>query len=302
VEFRQRRPSPEALAWVERELGRGSRVVAWRRMTGGLTSAVHRLTVQRGPGRLAVVLRQYERSGIHDMAKIIEREAGILSGLPASGLAAPELLAACPAGEAAGGNPAILMTRLPGHLDLSPADPGVWLRQMAAAAAAIHGAAVSAPGFESWFDTAALAVPATATRPALWQAAIGVLQQGAGPAGMRFIHHDFQPFNFLWTRGRLTGVVDWTWASTGAPATDAGHCRLYLAVLSGAGLAEQFRLAYEAEAGRRIDPWWDLHSLAGYNDAWPRFIPLQACGHARVDVAGMTARVEEVLAAALRRL
>jgi hypothetical protein len=170
VEFRQRRPSPEALAWVERELGRGSRVVAWRRMTGGLTSAVHRLTVQRGPGRLAVVLRQYERSGIYDMAKIIEREAGILSGLPASGLAAPELLAACPAGEEAGGNPAILMTRLPGHLDLSPADPGVW------------------------------------------------------------------------------------------------------------------------------------HSLAGYNDAWPQFIPLQACGHLAVDVAGMTARVEEVLAAALRRL
>lgn len=302
MDFRQRRPSAEALAWVERELGRGSRVVAWRRMTGGLTSAVHRLTVQRGTGRRVVVLRQYERSLVYDMAKMIEREAGILSGLPAASLAAPGLLAACPAGEAAGGNPALLMTRLPGHLDLSPAGPRDWLRQMAAAAAGIHNAAVSAPAFESWFDTAALAVPAAATRPALWRAAIGVLQQDAGPADTRFIHHDFQPFNFLWTRGRLSGLVDWTWASTGAPAIDVGHCRLYLAVLSGPALAEQFRLAYEAETSRSIDPWWDLHSLAGYNDAWPQFIPLQACGHVPVDVAGMTARVEEVLAAALRRL
>ena len=129
-----------------------------------------------------------------------------------------------------------------------------------------------------------------------------MLRQGPGPAATSFIHHDFQPFNFLWARGRLTGVVNWTWASAGAPAVNAGHCRLYLAVLSGQALAEQFRLAYEAKAPSRSTAWWDLHALAGYNDAWPQFIPLQARGRARVNVPGMTARVEEVLAAALRRL
>ena len=102
--------------------------------------------------------------------------------------------------------------------------------------------------------------------------------------------------------GRLTGVVDWSWASTGAPGIDVGHCRLYLALLFGPGWAERFRLAYQAETGREVDPWWDLHALAGYNDAWPQFVPLQAGGRVRVDVAGMTGRVEEVLAAALRRL
>lgn len=302
MDFRRRRPAPEALAWVERALGPGSRVVAWRRMTGGLTSAVHRLTVRRGAGRQTVVLRQYERSAVHDLGKIVEREAAILRGIRGSGLAAPELLAACPGGQDAGGNPAILMSRRPGRVDLAPADPGDWLRQIAAMAARIHDAAAGAPGYRSWHDPARLVAPAGSARPALWRAARDVLRDGGGSPGTCLIHHDLQPFNILWARGRLTGVVDWSWASTGAPGIDVGHCRLYLAVLFGAGWAERFRQAYEAEAGRAVDPWWDLHSLAGYNDAWPQFVPLQARGRVRLDPGGMTARVEEVLDGALRRL
>ena len=102
--------------------------------------------------------------------------------------------------------------------------------------------------------------------------------------------------------GRLTGVVDWVSAAAGPPDLDAGHCRLNLAVLFGADWAERFRLAYEARVGRRIDPWWDLYALASYNDSWRRFIPVQVDGHIRVDAAGMTGRVEELLQATLRRL
>jgi hypothetical protein len=72
--------------------------------------------------------------------------------------------------------------------------------------------------------------------------------------------------------------------------------------LFGVDWAERFRLAYEARAGRRIDRWWDLYALATYNDSWPQFIPVQVNGRARVDVAGMTGRVEELLQATLRRL
>jgi aminoglycoside phosphotransferase (APT) family kinase protein len=100
----------------------------------------------------------------------------------------------------------------------------------------------------------------------------------------------------------LTGVVDWGSAAAGPPDIDAGHCRLNLAVLFGAGWAERFRLAYEARAGRRIDPWWDLYALASYNDLWPRFIPVQVDGRITVDAGGMTGRVEELLQATLRRL
>jgi len=57
--FRQRRPSVETLAWVAASMGRGGRIVGYRRMTGGVCSAVNRLTVERRGMRTFVVLRQY---------------------------------------------------------------------------------------------------------------------------------------------------------------------------------------------------------------------------------------------------
>ena len=91
-------------------------------------------------------------------------------------------------------------------------------------------------------------------------------------------------------------------ACTGPADFDIGHCRLNLAVLFGADWAERFRLAYEAEAGRAVDPWWDLYAVTAYSDAWRRVITLQVADRAPVDTAGMTARVEELLDATLGRL
>jgi aminoglycoside phosphotransferase (APT) family kinase protein len=128
-------------------------------------------------------------------------------------------------------------------------------------------------------------------------------RSGASPSQRRcFIHRDFQHFNLLWAGGRLTGVVDWSVAASGPPEIDVGHCRLNLAVLYSADWAERFRLAYEAETGRRTDPWWDLQEPAAYDDAWPRFIPVQVGGRVPLDAGGMTARVEELVESALGRL
>jgi aminoglycoside phosphotransferase (APT) family kinase protein len=291
------------MLWVERALGRGFRVVASRRMTGGVTSTVHRLTVERGGDRrLFFVLRQYEHAVPH-FGQLVDREADILRAVTAAGLAAPSLIDFSPDGADAGGLPSVLMSRLRGHLCLTPADPGGWLGQMAAMAATIHDAPVSAPAFERWLDPARLTVPATARRPDLWRAAIEVLQSPREQRSACFIHRDFQHFNLLWARGRLTGVVDWSVASSFAPPEiDVGHCRLNLAVLFCADWAERFRLAYEAETGRSTDPWWDLHALAYYSDAWRQFIPIQVGGRVPVDTGGMTTRVEELLESALRRL
>jgi aminoglycoside phosphotransferase (APT) family kinase protein len=230
------------------------------------------------------------------------REARLLDAAVAAGLPAPGLLAVSAGGEEAGGHPSILMTRLRGQVSLSPADRDSWLKQIAVAAAKIHDAPVAAPPFERWLDPTRLTAPASSARPGLWQTVREVLREDGGSRDTCFIHRDFQHFNFLWTRGRLTGVVDWGYASIGPPSIDVGHCRLNLAVLFGADWAERFRLAYEAETGRRVNPWWDLHALASYGDDWPRFIPIQVDGRAPVDTGGMTARVEEVLAATLQRL
>jgi aminoglycoside phosphotransferase (APT) family kinase protein len=270
-------------------------------MTGGIVSVVHRLTIDHGSHRGVLVLRQYEHAG-PDPEAMIRDEAATLRAVHDAGLPAPEPIAADPDGRESDGHPAILMTRLPGGLDLTPADPEGWLRQVAALAARIHDVPVAAPPFRNCLDAAALVIPASATRPAVWEAAFGVLRQPPPQPATCFIHGDFQHFNLLWRRGRLTGVVDWGCPCTGPADLDAGHCRLNLAVLFGADWAERLRLAYEAEAGRAIDPWWDLYAVCAYTDDWRRFIPVQVAGRAPVDTAGMTSRVEDLLEAILGRL
>lgn len=296
VDFRRRRPSSQTLDWVERVAG--ARVVAWRRMTGGIVSVVHRLTIDHGSYRDVLVLRQYEHAE-RDTAALVRDEAATLRAVHDAGLPAPEPIAADADGRESDGHPAILMARLPGRLDLTPADPEGWLRQIAAMAVRIHDVQVAAPPFRSRIDAAAPVIPASATRPAVWEAAFGILRQQAPAPATCFIHRDFQHFNLLWRRGRLTGVVDWAMSCTGPADFDAGHCRLNLAVLFGADWAERLRLAYEAEAGRAIDPWWDLYAVAAYSDEWRRFIPVQVAGRAPVDTAGMTSRVEDLLEATL---
>jgi aminoglycoside phosphotransferase (APT) family kinase protein len=301
VEFRRRRPSPQTLRWVETALGDKARVVAWQRMTGGIISAVHRLTVDAGGPRYSLVLRQYEHARA-DLADSVERESGILRAVRGHGLAAPELVAESADGAETDGHPSMLMTRLPGGVYLTPADPAGWLGQLARMAVRIHDAPVTAPSFQRWVNADELTIPASASRRQPWRTMIATLQQRAPQSPHRFIHRDFQHFNVLWKRGRLTGTVDWAMASTGPPEIDVGHCRLNLAVLFGADWAEKFRLVYEAETGRAVDPWWDLHALASYTDSWPEFIPIQVAGRAAVDTAGMTGRVEELLSATLNRL
>ncbi len=67
-------------------------------------------------------------------------------------------------------------------------------------------------------------------------------------------------------------------------------------------LADEFLAAYEFEAGRRVDPGWDLRALMSYDHQWKQFIPIQVAGRTSVDTAGMDARIEATVRAAVRRL
>jgi hypothetical protein len=82
--FRQRRPSVETLAWVAASMGRGSRIVGYRRLTGGVCSAVNRVTVERGGTRTFVVLRQYP--GGLGLQGSLEKEIANLGVVAGSGL------------------------------------------------------------------------------------------------------------------------------------------------------------------------------------------------------------------------
>ena len=65
-----------------------------------------------------------------------------------------------------------------------------------------------------------------ASRPDLWEEALAIGSQPEKPYKRCFIHGDYQHFNLLWSRGRLSGIVDWGGGGPGHPDIDVGHCRL----------------------------------------------------------------------------
>ena len=268
-------------------------------MRGGIGSAVHRLTVTSRDGeRRFVVLRQYESEDLG----AVPREALALDALAAEAVPAPRLLAFDATGVAAGGRRSLLMTREPGHVHLTPRDVRAWVQQMANVAAHIHELSIAAPAYKPWDAVATRDVATSARDTKLWREVQRRLSEDPPSVPATFIHRDFQHFNMLWARERLTSVIDWTWASTGPRDVDIAHCRLNLAVLFSPATAELFHDEYAALTGYRVDPWWDLHGLAHYSDHWPEFIPVQVAGRRDVDVAGMSARVEEVMRATLARI
>jgi len=299
--MRPPRKRPEALAWVEQTLGPGARVVATRRLTGGLTSLVHELTVARNGQRSRYVLRSWTAGNQHRdwIRRSVAREAVILTALDRSVVPAPHLVATM--GDDGPGGPALLMTRVPGRVYLTPRNREGWLRQMAQMLARIHELEPVGDGFESWLDPNTLAPPADASRADIWREAFALAAKPPTATPTTFIHRDYQHFNLLWSRERLTGVVDWGGAGVGPPDVDVGHCRLNLTLLFSAQVAERFRELYEAASGRTVDPYWDLQSLLSYGPDWKDFLPLQIDGRAQLEVAGMTRRMEEVLTLVLRR-
>jgi aminoglycoside phosphotransferase (APT) family kinase protein len=288
-------PPAQLLAWVAQTLGRGARVVRWRRLTGGLTSIVHRLTVERNGRREEYVLRWWRPGSGWEpwIARAVPRETGILAKLEGSGIPAPRVIGSTT--DAALGGPAVLMTRLPGQVHLMPRDRERWLRQMAQMLARIHAVALDGSPFESWLDRSRLSPPPDASNAGVWRSAIALVAEERAAARTCFLHRDYQHFNLLWSRERLTGVVDWSEACTGPPEVDVGHCRLNLTVLFSADVADRFRAIHEAESGRRVDGWWDVHALLSYGPSWKQFLPIQIDGRAPLDAEGMTGRMEEVL-------
>lgn len=276
-------------------------MVATRRLTGGLTSFVHELTVLRHGRRSRYVVRSWEPGNEHAdwIVRAVRAEAAVLTTLERSEVPAPRLIAST-IDQRAGG-PALLMTRVPGRMRLMPRDREHWLRQMAQMLARIHALDATGDAFEPWIDAGSLTPPSDSSHPRLWRAAFRLVAEARPAPHTRFIHRDYQHFNLLWSRERLTGVVDWSGASVGPPDIDVGHCRLNLTLLFSAPVAERFRELYELESGRAVDPYWDMHALLSYSPDWKNFLPLQIGGRARLEVKGMTRRMEEVVTLALRR-
>ena len=271
-------------------------------MPGGITSTVHRLSLRLPSGTSTqVVLKRFTDPDWGDVQAIVQNEATALAAVEATVVPAPRLLGASPDGADTEGVPSLLMTRAPGRVWLPSHDLDAWIRQLATVLPSVHALAADVMTSQPQdFDEPT--VPMSTRRPEIWTTAKRVIASERPPGEAVFVHGDYQHFNVLWSRGRLTALVDWSAARIGPPDIDVGHCRLNLGVLFSAEVAERFRHAYESEAGRRVEPWWDVRQLLAYDDTWPDFIPVQVAGRAPVDVRGMTDRVEELLAMTLARL
>ncbi|MCA1824311.1 MAG: aminoglycoside phosphotransferase family protein [Mycobacteriales bacterium] len=292
-----RRPSPESLAWVAGVIGRGSRVRRVRALGGSTTSAVHAVYVERAGRRHALVLRRYLAPEVLAAEPdLIDRESAALAALQGSGVPAPRLLDVDPTAEHADA-PAVLMTLVPGRVQVQPRDRDEWLRRMAALLRVVHAVnPVVAARYRRYNPTGVL--PAWANRP-LWQRALERARRGPDErVTPRFIHRDFHPGNVLWQRGCVTGVVDWVQACVGPPQVDIGHCRTNIAALFGIRAANVFLRACES-LGYRYEPYWDVVCSLDRLPGGPSAESWQAFGMAAPAVRVMRGRLESLVGRAL---
>src|SRR5262245_53025428 len=142
--------SHEDWTWVAALVGSRARTVESRRLSGGIASSVHGLSIMDAHGlRHRLVIRRYMGADQREWgASAVRREAAVLSALERSGLPAPRFVDADPDGLRAG-TPAIVMSRVPGRIHLTPSDPESWLQQMAALLPRIHELSIEGGSFQS---------------------------------------------------------------------------------------------------------------------------------------------------------
>lgn len=237
-----------------------------RRLRGGVSSAVHALTIERDSATKRLVLRRFVRTDwVAREPDIAKREAAALRLLDRRNIPAPRLLAVDEDGSASG-VPSLLMTRLPGRTVLAPADEDSWLRQMADLLPPIHAIQPTVGDmpwtFAPYNDVASLKAPTWTRQPRAWERALAVARGPAPQAGRHLIHRDHHPANILWSRGRISGIVDWVNACRGPAGADIGHCRRNLALSHGVAVADRF-LSYCLEWAE-YDPYWDIIALTDW--------------------------------------
>lgn len=212
-----------------------------------------------------VVLRRFRTARWeHPAEALVARELHVLKALESTALATPRPIGQLPEN-------GVLMSCLPGTVELPRAPTSVWIDELAAILSRIHGAGVTVdPVYASWNDTKTEGQPDWWQDTALWEAAHAQLQ--TQPAWTPcFIHRDYHPVNVLWEADRISGIVDWINACMGPVGVDVAHCRINLALMYGQPVAEQFLTSYTRQNPDYVhDGYWDLDdAFSGLPDIAP---------------------------------
>ncbi|SDW40996.1 Phosphotransferase enzyme family protein [Marininema mesophilum] len=259
--------------WVADSLGCSPDNIRLSPLNGATSSWLYRVS-KRGQesGGLGWVLRLFtNESWLREQPDLALREEEALKQATSLPINTPKFIANDPTGVICGFS-AILMTELPGYVQLKPRDEKKWLTELAKTLATIHQSMelTSFPWkYDPWFDPAQPSSFSWSRHSIEWDRLSSILaerKQGT----LTFIHRDFHPANVLWEGEKVSGVVDWVNACLGPAEADVAHCRLNLALLRGIDAAESFLRAYQQEAGISYDPWWDMNGMASWFEEPPR--------------------------------
>jgi aminoglycoside phosphotransferase (APT) family kinase protein len=293
----------QALDWCLHVVGAVARPCRVTRLRGGLAASTHLVEIDPDAANpRAVVVRRFvgHRSSIWPP---LAQEAAALAALADCALPyqTPRVLGVDLDGNACG-YPAILLSRVPGGLDLSP--PGAHARAAALgrALAQLHQSAARVPDnlrpFEIKLSQTApdsTAVPWARVREAL---------RGLSAEGAQLIHGDFHMGNALFENGELSALLDFTCVRRGPWQSDVGYCRCDLSILFGPSAADEFLHAYEATRGARVDalPAWDLAGALRAHPDGSAWLPgwLDA-GRRDLDTALVAERLARFVEQALRK-
>jgi aminoglycoside phosphotransferase (APT) family kinase protein len=261
-------------------------------MRGGSSTAVHAIDVDDRAGRRhRLVLRRFIRPNFQG-PELPRQESAALTLLDGSGVPTPRLIG-IDAVALSCDVPALLMTRLPGRVELQPASMRDWLSKLAALLPSIHELAGSAEiqTYVPYTKASDFAAPPWGRPRAVWAKVLALARSARPRTRRRFIHRDYHPTNVLWSRGKVSGVIDWVNASMGPPQVDVAHCRVNLVALCGVEVADQFLDAYLALVDQPRSAWHPYWDAVAVMDSGLATEPHVFTGWEGISPPGLTAEV-----------
>ncbi|MFE2378047.1 phosphotransferase family protein [Streptomyces sp. NPDC059398] len=308
---------PETLAWANRHLETGERIVRAEPLHGGITADVRRLTITTRSGATRhLVLRSFTDPGsVQHAVDWLGREAGALTLLTGTDVPAPGLVAV-DSSAAHCAYPSLLMTHLAGRTVLGDEGLETRIPRLARQLVAIHALRPAEPPPEYVaLTTADTVVVPRGADARLWAAAIDVIRKPAPPYEGRFLHRDFQPGNVLFEQptspsadAPITGVVDWAAASWGPVDLDVAHCSTVLALLHGPAWGLRFTEAYEEAGGvlaaaRGDRLYWQVRdALASSEEVRQVARPWQEAGRTELTTRALEERLDAYITALMDTL
>ena len=259
--FLRSRPPRERLQALVEHLEPGASIATVRRLRGGLEASTHRVDlVTRSGVRRRIVLRRFNHTFPWYDPTRLPVEVATLASLAGTSVVAPEVIEADADGRWLG-NPCLVLTCVPGGH--APFDKWVaWSGRLAEAMAEVH-AVTPVVDAEPWLTGWLRGEPQERLLDDPWHQRVWPLLRANAAAleasgGDALVHHDLHPGNTLWSRGRVTGIVDWPMAGRGFPAYDRAYLRLDVSIALGLEAGDGVAAASAAVGIPADHPAWDL--------------------------------------------